>query len=179
MSTKPKDNLTRWETPECYGGADPVGDIIVVTRTRDSSILEESNFEVAQKRIETILKHKVEEVWELKDGSYAYPKFYILRTGHWAVGWIEYLMLRADAPKRAIEEAQEIARKIEGYPVLDEYDYSEREWDAAAETWQNASLHERIEYCAEDGCSIFAARRDEIPGDGYGEMISRLSGELH
>jgi hypothetical protein len=163
--------LTKWETPDSYSGHNPVGDYVVATRCRDSYILDDSNFDVAYKRIDTALGSHGADA----DGE---PYLYAFTASHWAVGWVEYLILRADAPAPAIDEARKIARDLDAYPVLSDDDYSERQWDAAEETWENASLRDRIEYCAQDGVSIFAARRDEIPQGGTGEIIGHLSGEI-
>ena len=172
------DNLTYWTRPENYGGANPEGFIVVATRYRDSSILRESNFETAQKRIADVLGHDIEEVCELRDGSHAFPVFSIMRTGHWAVGWVEYLLLAPNAPERAIDEARSIARNLDDYSVLDADDYSRREWDAAIESWTQGSLRERIELCAQFDVSIYAARRSELPEvEDPSELLRTLIGE--
>ena len=66
--------------------------------------------------------------------------------------------------------------RLEDYPILDEMDWSEREWDAACEVWEHAGLRERIEYCSRAGISIFAARRDELPQDDNGSLRDYLLG---
>lgn len=114
-----------------------------VSRTRDSSTLEESNFAVALETLggesETVEVH---------------------RFGHWANGWYELILV---APERAGEVAA-IAARLEDYPILDEEDHSSREWEAAWETWSQAAISDRIAWCAKWGASIFAARRrDELP----------------
>jgi hypothetical protein len=66
--------------------------------------------------------------------------------------------------------------RLEDYPILDEMDWSEREWDAACEVWEHAGLRERIECCSRAGISIFAARRDELPQDDNGSLRDYLLG---
>lgn len=73
--------------------------------------------------------------------------------------------------------AQEIERALEDYPLLDEDDFSAREHEQASETWLHISLRERIELCAKYRCSIFSARRDEIPRDDNGALYEYLTRE--
>ena len=61
------------------------------------------------------------------------------------------------------------------YPVLDEMDFSEREFSRAAECWKAFSLCQRAEACHRYRVSIFAARRDEVPQDSTGELVSYLA----
>ena len=49
---------------------------------------------------------------------------------HWAVGWVEYLLVRPGTP--AADAAQTWADKLADYPLADEEDYSLLEW---SEEW--------------------------------------------
>lgn len=82
-------------------------------------------------------------------------------------GWIEYLMVRQDAPAGAIAVAQSIADSLADYPALDEDDWCAREYTAACEYWSDCSVRERAEIIRDSGstASIFAARRNELPSD--------------
>jgi hypothetical protein len=114
-------------------------------RNRDSGP-EESNFFVALKMLggesETVEVH---------------------RFGHWACGWFEIIIVNPDSPQAAI--AEDIERCLAEYPLLDDDDFSEREWNEASEYWYRLSLNDRMELCREHGASIFAARRDTIPDE--------------
>jgi hypothetical protein len=171
MIKRPPAELTKWTTPDSYFGHNPVGDYVIATRHRDSSILADSNFELTEKRIDEALG---ENTHDQDDEAYCYS----FTTNHWAVGWIQYLILRADAPAAGIDEARKIKRKLEDYPILDEDDYSNREYEAACKSWEESSLRDRIYECSRDGISIFAARRDELPESNTGELIGHLSGEI-
>lgn len=102
------------------------------SRSRDSEILEESNFEAALERLGGEREGIVE----------------VHRFGHWACGWFESIMVN---PKRktVIKILKEIHDDLESYPVLDESDYSEREYkyfsdfaeDAEAELAKALVLH--------------------------------------
>jgi len=88
-------------------------------RTRDSSLLEESNADY----IERVMK-KVRGV-ELQ------------RHSHWAVGWTEALIVPVYDKKgkitAAFKKLVEIMQTKAEYQVLDEDDYSNREYDATLE----------------------------------------------
>lgn len=74
----------------------------------------------------------------------------IQSNGHWACGWVEQIAVKLfhnGKPTKAGLKALELYRKIEDYPVLDESDYYDREYEAAnddincyAEEFKNALL---------------------------------------
>jgi len=82
---------------------------------------------------------------------------------HWACGWFEIVIVRPSSPCEKF--CQDVEERLSDYPVLDEEDYSMREWEEAQEAWANLSLPERVEVCSKQGVSIFAARRNSIPQD--------------
>ena len=120
--------------------------VIPVSRTRDSGVLEESNFEAATE----ILGGERQNIMEIH------------RFGHWGPGWFEIIIVNPRAGK-TMRKAMNIEALMADYPVLDEMDFSEREWDEMFETWERMGLPERIEICCETGNSIFAARHEAIP----------------
>jgi hypothetical protein len=100
--------------------------VLGVMRTRDSGPLDESNFASALKSLggesDTIEVH---------------------RFGHWGPGWFEIILLH---PSRE-RDGDEIEGALADYPVLDDSDHSEREQEAANETWRHCySTAARIEY---------------------------------
>src|SRR5258708_27016360 len=65
--------------------------------------------------------------------------------GHWANGWFSLLLVRPNTPAHKV--AEEIESALDGYPVLDESDFSDREYEAAQETWKNCYNNaERLAY---------------------------------
>ncbi|CAB4162696.1 hypothetical protein UFOVP785_90 [uncultured Caudovirales phage] len=57
------------------------------------------------------------------------------RFGHWGPGWYEIILVNPDSPHaKAVED---IARSLEDYPLLDEEDYSRREYEDALDSWDN------------------------------------------
>ena len=52
---------------------------------------------------------------------------------HWACGWIDELMVHEDAPEAVLILAANIHSQLQDYPILDEEDYSRREFEAEEE----------------------------------------------
>ncbi len=80
--------------------------------TRDSELLSVSNWETMLKCLEE----------KDPDGE----GHEVHRFGHWGPGWFEIVLIRPDSA--CFVECEEIEGALENYPVLDESDYSEREW---------------------------------------------------
>ena len=123
------------------GDDNGVSDYIVlpVIRTRDSGPFEESNFHAALK----MLGGESDEVQ-------------VHRFGHWGPGWFEIILVDPESDK--IETAGEIVCSLEDYPLLDEDDFSEREYDEAFEVWERCyNAKDRIEHLrryGHDACSL-------------------------
>lgn len=54
---------------------------------------------------------------------------YCVNFGHWACGWVEIVLVRPDSAAAA--EAERIENALSDYPVLDDSDFSEREYTSA------------------------------------------------
>ena len=155
----------RWETPPDYGAfepdANPVGDYVIYSRHRDSEILIESNYDALLFGLQYIAKmHGCKE------------KVYDFRAGHWASGWVETIIVRADAHPAVLQQAAEYLEALSDYPVVDEDDYSDRQSDAVYKYWDELSLEERVDWCKDCGDSVFAARGERsIPDGVMSELI--------
>ena len=90
--------------------------VLPVSRTRDTGVYEESNFEAALK----ILGGESDTVE-------------VHRFGHWGPGWFEIILVH---PSRLME-SEEIESSLEEYPLLDDEDISRREFEAAGEDWES------------------------------------------
>lgn len=77
--------------------------------------------------------------------------------------------------RNGARRAQEIEDSLENYPLLDEVDCSDREYEAACEAWEYMSVSERVPLAKKFGFHIMAARRDELPNDERGELVSYLA----
>jgi len=141
-----KDYMGKRDFPEMY---------LLMSRKRDSDILEESNWKVA---IDMLGGEDGENVC-------------IYRFHHWACGWIESLCVKKGT--KAFEIAENIESELADYPVLDEENYIEMEWDTAYDYWQEISIAERVRLCQHHSISIFAARRNELPETPTGELCTR------
>ena len=85
----------------------------------------------------------------------------IHRFTHWSCGWLEIILVH---PSRE-NEVSDIQERLDNCSLLDEGDYSNRQWASAYECWDTMPLKYRINLCAKEGISIFAARHAWIPQD--------------
>lgn len=148
--------LPVWSHPNDYGGFSPDGDLILLSRTRDSGALERSNWTQVGVALGAV-------AFDARDAKAPRPNVYHWRAGHWACGWVEYLMIHADAPHDIIEQACAIRADLNDYLIFDEEHYSDLEADEGEAYWRSLSVRGRVELCQECGDSIFAARRTYPP----------------
>jgi len=94
-----------------------------VSITRDSDVLAESNFETAQKILD---EDKAE--------------YEVHRFEHWGPGWFEILLVHPEN----LPTVEKIEETLENYPVLDDDDYCEREYEAVIEAWESYGFDEFI-----------------------------------
>ena len=102
----------QWNRADNYCGEDYSNYIRVVGQCRDSDLLEQSNFQTALEML----------------GGEQDNKVIVVRSSHWAVGWVECILVSKKS-KKHLKTALDIHNKLESYPVLDESDYYERESD--------------------------------------------------
>lgn len=92
--------------------------VVPVSQTRDSGPFDHSNFAAALALLggesDTVEVH---------------------RFGHWGPGWYEIIIVDPASPEADI--ARDIESRLEDYPVLDDDDFSRREWDDYLESWRN------------------------------------------
>lgn len=101
--------LARWSRPDNFIGTDFSDYFTGFSQTRDSCVLEQSNFAVALDRLGGESKTVV-----------------VAHFGHWACGWVEQIMVHKSDTK-ALEILSELKQSYDSYPVLDDSDHSERE----------------------------------------------------
>jgi hypothetical protein len=94
------------------------------TTNRDADPLTESNHVIA---------------W--KDLSEAFPDdVELLHSTHWMCGWVDEILVRVveqGKPTAAFMAVVRLQERLEHYPVLDETDFSAREWDDLVLTLTN------------------------------------------
>ena len=127
--------------------------VIPVIQTRNSKVLEKTNFQAAIK----ILDGESKQVQ-------------IHRFNHWGPGWFEIILINPN-DKGIMEKAKSIEESLENYPILDDELYSQLEWNEMYDLWESMSLSEKIELCKDENVSIFSARSKKVP-DGCYEKLS-------
>jgi len=154
-------NECKWENPDSYFGHNPVGDYVIYSRNRDSSILENTNYELILAQLEG----EAEKYPDIEKPVYDF------RASHWGCGWIEYIIVNKDAPQSILDLAEETLSALADYPVVSDDMYSENQYTAIYEYWQECGLRERIEWCKDAGESIFSARKEDcIPSPVFDEL---------
>lgn len=88
----------------------------------------------------------------------------VIRDSHWAVGWVEAIYIH-ESDEQRLEVADHLLAKLADYPVVDEDDWSELEYEVASSYWASMTVTERVQWLQryEASVSIFAARRAELP----------------
>jgi hypothetical protein len=146
--------LEIYKRPDSYAGPTHYGYYPVLSQNRDSGCLERSNFRSTLKALGG-------------EGR----GVQVIRDTHWASGWVETIYVAKTAVKR-LQIADKIMSDLEGYPAVDEADFSELETEIQAETWNSYyDLREKIKLCAENGISIFSARQSYPPSRESGECV--------
>jgi hypothetical protein len=149
-------NLKKWTMPDSYFGESwPNHYSAGVGQSRDSDCLEQSNFAVMLK----LLGGEADVVT-------------VVRESHWLVGWVEWIAIEADGTDesdKALRIADEAKERLVDYPVFDEDDFSERETEAANETWTNCyNDAERLKYIRE--------HRSQFEFRDYADLIGCVRG---
>lgn len=101
--------MKKWSRSENYIGESYNDYYVLLSRNRDSGLVEESNFWSALRML---------------NGESDTVK--VIRASHWAVGWIEMILIY-ESDNESIDKGNEIEKALESYPILDEEDFYERE----------------------------------------------------
>lgn len=101
-----------------------------VIQTRDSGPLELSNFAAAL---------------EMLGGES--DSVEVHRFGHWGPGWFELILVDPTDTAR-VEILSSLRESLENYPVLDDEDFSRREWEDYEEGWESYGREDFIEMLA-------------------------------
>ena len=107
---------------------------IFYTHNRDSGLLDQSNAAVIAEALEPFV-----ESGDVRAEDHS----------HWACGWVAGFAIRVYRDGKvtpAFAKWYELQERLEDYPILDEFDYSNREYDAAIENIRNAGYRLSSEY---------------------------------
>ena len=122
--------LELWTHPDSYMGEEYPEYFKGPARSRDSEPLEESNFRTALEML----------------GGEQEPEVIVARSSHWAVGWVEQILVHKDAQDK-VAILQEIGNSLENYPVLNDEDFFEEEqnrYRASFDSWAKESAIEML-----------------------------------
>lgn len=109
---------------------------ITYTHHRDSGLLDQSNSAAIGKALEPFT--------EGDD-----PDVVAENHHHWAVGWIEGFSIRVFRDGQitdAFRTYHELAQRLDDYPILDDEDYSRREYEATIENLADSAWRLKHEY---------------------------------
>lgn len=155
------ESLKRWEIPDSWFGQHWDGYFVGLSQHRDSDALDRSNFRSALEA----LGGESETV-------------HVVREGHWAVGWIEWIAIH-ESDEKALAIQYEIEGSLADYPVLDELDWSEEEAEEASEVWRNCyDEKERIEYVREYPDQFYFSSWSDLRNVIRGEYFTGYPSEL-
>jgi len=88
---------------------------------------------------------------------------------HWAVGWVDQIVLAPDAPESVFRLAEDILNALADYPVVDEEDFCELETEEANSVWEKCyNDQERIKYIREN--------RSQFDFHDYADLIAVARG---
>ena len=117
---------------------DPSDWAIFYTHHRDSGLLDQSNAEAIAVALKPFINKDV--VAE--------------HHNHWACGWIDGFSIRVYRRghiTRAFRTYHQIAQRLADYPILDEEDYSRREYEATIENLSDAAWRLKHEFELPEG----------------------------
>jgi hypothetical protein len=120
---------------------DPASWAVIYTHTRESGLLDRSNAAVIAKALEPFT-----------DGDD--PDVVVESHSHWAVGHVDGFSMRVmtdGAVTAAFKVYHELQKRMDDYPVLDESDYSNREYDATLENIGNSARRLKREFTLPEG----------------------------
>lgn len=144
-----------------YAGDIPEADwLCLMTRTRDADCLTESNWRVAL----AALGGESEEVE-------------IFRFSHWACGYWEAMAVRDGSPQA--DKAREMFESLQGYPVLDDSDFSDLEMAEADRVWSDCyRVNERLKYVRKNRSQFEFANLADMMGCIRGKYFCGYASEL-
>lgn len=122
---------------------------IIYTHNRDSDLLDQSNATVIERAMQPFI-----------ESGDVIPE----NHSHWACGWVEGYSIRVFRRRRitkAFRTYHDLAQRLAEYPVLDEQDHSDREYQATLENIADAAWKLKNEY--------------ELPPDWEAAVYSWLS----
>lgn len=131
---------------------------VIYTHNRDSRLLDQSNSKVISKALESFT-----------NGDN--PDVVMESHSHWAVGHVDGFSVRVFDQNGEITQAfrtyHELAEKMDIYPILDESDYSEREYEATLDNIKDAARRLNDDFNLPDGweCEAYSWLSENRSGE--------------
>ena len=119
--------MKKWSRSENYIGESYFDYYVLLFRTRDSGLVEKSNFQSALKAL---------------NGESDTVK--VVRFSHWLCGWVEMILIH-ESDKESIDKGNEIEESLNNYPILDEDAFGELLSEKEKE------MYDQIKYDADHG----------------------------
>lgn len=162
-------HLNRWKHPSNYIGASWPEYYVFLSRHRDSDALQRANFDAGLAAIGGDGKF-------LPDDET--PAVNVVTENHWAVGWVQWIAIH-EAEETALRIADDIAAKLEDYPVVNEELWSEYETAEANEVWANCyNIRERIAYIREHRSQFEFQSLADMLGCVRGQYFAGYASEI-
>lgn len=142
-----KEAAGNWQRWSCFVWfrerdiADPDAWAIIYTHNRDSGLLDQSNSQQ--------ITESLEPFTEGDD-----PDVVMESHDHWAVGHVDGFSIRVFRDGQitdAFRTYHHLMEQLDGYPILNEEDYSEREYEATVENIADAAWRLKHEHDLPDG----------------------------
>lgn len=152
VETYTPNHLKRWSMPDHYAGAEWPEYFVFLGQHRDSDALTRSNFQCA-----------LEAVGGEGD------TVRVVREGHWAVGWVEWIAIH-ESDAKSLEQADEIVAALSDYPVVNDDHFSETEAEEANETWREC-------YGPQDRITYIREHREQFEFHSLADMLGCVRGE--
>lgn len=137
-------SLKPWEHPQDYGGQTWYGWYAVYTQTRDSDALVRSNYRRILQELGKLDSELAIDAIDARNTEYDSPEDSTVtdtRQGHWGCGWLEVIYVHS-SNVAACERADSFLNALEDYPVVDESDLSELEYDEYQNAWAHGLPHD-------------------------------------
>jgi len=145
-----KEAAGNWQSFDCFAWfrqsevKSPDDWAIIYTHNRDSGLLDQSNAEVIAEAMGKFTKgNDPDVVFESHD--------------HWAVGHVDGFSIRVYRRSRitkAFKTYHELSLRMSDYPVLDDEDYSAREYEATLENIADAAWRVKRDYNLPKGWEV-------------------------